>query len=120
VGIPARTEYGWLGIVDPRKLLDSSNPYREDARRQPAWDACHLWIRVLKCYTSGIPEGCNRGNSMKETGMYVLMDKDHRSKVLPDQPWPVTEEAAKQLYEQGYLFQASDPDKRRAIFVKSD
>jgi hypothetical protein len=55
---------------------------------------------------------------MTETGMYVLMDKDHRHKLLQNQPWPVTEEAVKRLYEEGYIFQSTEADKKRAFFVQ--
>jgi hypothetical protein len=57
---------------------------------------------------------------MSQTGMYVLMDKDHRSKLLRDQPWPVTEEIAKRLQKQGYVFQTAEADKRRAFFMKME
>jgi len=57
---------------------------------------------------------------MKETGMYVLMDKGHRAKVLPDQPWPVTEEVVRQLHAQGYIFQSTEPEKKRAIFLRNE
>lgn len=55
---------------------------------------------------------------MKTTGTYILMEGDQRYKQLPDQPWPITEEALRRLQEQGYVFQTAEVEKRRAFFAK--
>ena len=55
-----------------------------------------------------------------ETGMYVLTDKQHRHKLLQDQPWPVTEEVVNRLRKQGYVFKSAEVDKKRAFFVEAE
>jgi hypothetical protein len=55
---------------------------------------------------------------MSQTGIYILKDRDQRPKLLPDQPWPITEAIVKRLQEQGYAFQTAEEDKRRAFFQK--